>query len=147
QLTAQITKRCNVCVIEYCGGTAASQTDAKICLPECQKVHQMGICVPVGALSPPLPHFSIFISRKGGRDDTQQALAFSEVIKMFINTDASRPAFSKREPSDNEAMFGGRGYNPVKLQSYVQRCSEPCWFLCMSDHGRGCRHKDTVMEQ
>lgn len=40
-----------VCIIEYCSKMAASQTDAKIWLPECLKMHQMGIYVPVGALS------------------------------------------------------------------------------------------------
>lgn len=51
-------------------------------------MHQMGIYTL--SAFPPQPRFSIFISGKGGRDDTQQALAFGEMIKMFINTDLSR---------------------------------------------------------
>lgn len=49
-----------------------------------------GHLMPRWSAFSPRPRFSIFISGKGGRDDTQQALAFSEMIKMFINTDPSR---------------------------------------------------------
>lgn len=50
----------------------------------------MGFYGHAGVLSLLSRTFSRFISEKGGRDDTQQALAFSEMIKMFINTDSSR---------------------------------------------------------
>lgn len=67
-----------------------SQTSIKIWFPESQKRHQMVLYGPAGVLSLLSRTFSRFISEKGGNDDTQQALAFSEMIKMFINTDSSR---------------------------------------------------------
>lgn len=55
-----------------------------------QKMHQMEIYAPLESFPSSATLFPYLSRGKGGRDETQQALAFSEMIKMFINTEPSR---------------------------------------------------------
>lgn len=80
QLTVKITKWGYFCAVTYCGKEQKVHTYALVWFSKSQIAHHC----------PEPLRSSIFIPGRSARDDTRQALAIGEMIKMFINTNPSR---------------------------------------------------------